>query len=67
MKLLIAAGGDLNAKRDTGATPLFLAVQQNSSPELVHLLVKSGALPNTQTNVSLLLLLLLILLKKQKD
>jgi len=51
--MLVEAGGDVNARRDTGATPLFLAAQQNVAPELVKLLVRSGAIIDAQTNVSI--------------
>ena len=53
MLTLLAAGGVVDSQRDSGATPLFSAVQQNASPALVQLLIDAGADIETETNVRL--------------
>lgn len=45
VKVLVAAGADINAKGDQGATPLFNAVI-GKSPEVVAFLLISGADPD---------------------
>jgi len=51
MKLLLDAGGDINVRRDTGATPLFLAAQQSCSPDLLKFMISRGAIVDAHTNV----------------
>ena len=51
MMLLLAHGGSINARRDTGATPLFSAVQHNASIDLITLLLDSGADIEAETHV----------------
>lgn len=45
VKVLVAAGADVNAKGDQGATPLFNAVI-GENPEVVSFLLGSNADPN---------------------
>ncbi|MRV75349.1 hypothetical protein GJ700_26890 [Duganella sp. FT92W] len=45
VKVLVAAGADVNAKGDQGATPLFNAVM-GENPEVVSFLLESNADPN---------------------
>lgn len=45
VRVLVAAGADVNAKGDQGATPLFNAVM-GESPEVVSFLLGSNADPN---------------------
>ncbi|QNA90207.1 ankyrin repeat domain-containing protein [Massilia sp. Dwa41.01b] len=44
VKVLVAAGADVNARGDRGATPLFNAVM-GGNPEVVSFLLKAGADP----------------------
>ena len=41
----------MNSRRETGATPLFLAAQYNISPDSVKLLIAAGANVNEAANV----------------
>lgn len=50
--LLLGAGASVNAARESGATPLFSAVQQNSSPDLIKVLLDAGANVDAETSVS---------------
>jgi hypothetical protein len=43
LEALIAKGADLNAATDTGRTPLMELVSKSKTPELISLLVDSGA------------------------
>ena len=47
IRLLIAAGADVNAENALGATPLMFAVREGE--ESVQLLLEQGALPNAKT------------------
>ena len=47
IRLLIAAGADVNAENVLGATPLMVAVSEGE--ESVQLLLEQGALPNAKT------------------
>lgn len=49
VKVLIEHGADINARDDTGFTPLHWAVGRNA-PETARLLVESGADVNAKTN-----------------
>jgi ankyrin repeat protein len=46
LKVLIDAGVDVNAKDETGRTPLSAAVHSRAHPEITELLLDSGADPN---------------------
>lgn len=49
VKTLVAAGANINAKGDQGATPLFNAVMGENS-EVVSFLLKAGADPSITNN-----------------
>ena len=46
LRAFLAAGADLNAQNDDGATALSFAVLRRSGPRLISLLLRNGADPN---------------------
>src|SRR5262249_10536234 len=51
MKLLLARGADVNAHATTGITPLMVAARFKGNAEVVRLLLKHGAKPNTDKGI----------------
>lgn len=49
MRLLIAAGADVNYVGDDGETPLILAANQGNAPDKIALLIHCGADPDWVT------------------
>ena len=51
VKLLVDRGADVNARAATGVTPLMVASRYRGNAEVVRLLLKKGARPNTDKGV----------------
>jgi ankyrin repeat protein len=51
VKLLIERGADVNARAQTGITPLMVAARHRGNAEVVRLLLKKGARPNSDKGV----------------
>jgi ankyrin repeat protein len=47
VKLLVARGADVNARAETGITPLMVAARYRGNADVVRLLLKKGATPNS--------------------
>lgn len=51
VKLLVDRGADVNARAATGITPLMVAARYRGNAEVVRLLLKKGARPNTDKGI----------------
>jgi ankyrin repeat protein len=51
VKLLVERGADVNARAGTGINPLMVAARYRGNAEVVGLLLKKGAKPNTEKGV----------------
>jgi ankyrin repeat protein len=51
VRLLLARGADVNARAASGVTPLMVAARYRGNAEVVRLLLKKGARPNTDKGI----------------
>src|SRR5204862_1955628 len=51
VKLLLDRGADVNARTATGITPLMVAARYRGNTEVVRLMLKRGAKPNSDPGI----------------